>query len=102
MQAQTPKTLDELADLVQQAIYEIDELRMCMEDADAEEDGDRYQQFLDPLDAMLRRLYADMIEGNYQSGDADLPYMDILRKWGREIPFRNLLEVINRAHRSGV
>ena len=43
-----------------------------------------------------------MIAGEYACGDADLPYMDILRKWGREIPFRNLLEVINRAHRGGV
>ena len=34
--------------------------------------------------------------------DADLPFMDIVRRFGRAIPFRTLLEAINRIHRKGV
>ena len=95
-----PADMDEYIDLVHQAIYEIDELNACIED-DTEE-MEHYLAFIAPLDNQLRELYSDMTGGKYQlSPDTDLPFMAIVRKFGAQIPFKQLLEVINTTHRRG-
>ena len=94
-----PADMDEYIDLVHQAIYEIDELNACIED-DAEE-MEHYLAFIQPLDVQLRELYNDMTSGKYLPGGADLPFMTIVRKFGAQIPFKQLLEVINATHRRG-
>jgi hypothetical protein len=97
----SPKTMDEYIDLVHQAVYEIDELRSCIED-DEEEMG-VFEPFVEQLDNQLRALYDEMISGKYQfPGDADLPFMGIVQRYGPAIPFRKLLEVINSTHRKGL
>ena len=96
-----PKTLDEYIDLVHQAVYEVDELQSCMED-DMEE-MEAYLPFIQQLDQMLRALFDSMTSGKYSFPNAeDLPYMDIVRKFGPQIPFKQLLVVINTAHRNGL
>jgi len=96
-----PETLDEYIDLVHQAVYEVDELRACTEE-DTEE-MERYLPFIDPLDAQLRQLFADMTSGKYAfPADTDLPFMAIVQRWGRDIPFRTLLQTINAVHREGL
>lgn len=95
-----PKTMDEYIDLVHQAIYDIDDLRACSED---DMDEMESQPFLEPLDTQLRKLYEDMIGGSYVfPADTDLPFMAIVDKWGRLIPFRALLVAINKVHRNGL
>ncbi|MDA8382663.1 MAG: hypothetical protein M0037_06300 [Betaproteobacteria bacterium] len=98
MQAIT--SFDEYQDLVHQAVYEVDELRACIED-DLEE-MERYMPFIDQMDAQLRALYADMVEGRYLFADADLPFMTLVKSHGQHIPFRRLLETINTVHRKGL
>ena len=56
-----PKTMDELIDLVHQAVYEVDELRACVEDEP--EEMERYLPFIDQLDVQLRKLFDDMTRG---------------------------------------
>lgn len=99
-----PKTWDEYLDLVHQAVYEVDELKACTDDdAWDMEDGEVYAQFIDPLDAQLRNLFDDMTSGRYEfQHDTDLPFMVLVQRFGRAIPFRTLLETINRTHRKGV
>ena len=98
-----PKTWDEYLDLVHQAVYEIDELRTCIDGDAGEEDTELYAQFIEPLDFHLRKLFDDMTSGRYQfSRDTDLPYMVVVQRFGRAIPFRQLLETINRTHRKGL
>jgi len=96
-----PKTLDEYIDLVHQAVYEVDELQSCIED-DMEEMEDCLP-FIRPLDRELRALFESMTSGKYHfPGNEDLPFMAIVRKFGQQIPFRQLLEVINTTHRNGL
>lgn len=104
MKMNDPKTWDEYLDLVHQAVYEVDELKACTDDdAWDMEDGEVYAQFIDPLDAQLRQLFDDMTSGRYEfQHDTDLPFMVLVQRYGRAIPFRNLLEAINRTHRKGV
>jgi len=96
-----PKTLDEYIDLVHQAVYEVDELRACIED-DMEE-MEECLPFIDPLDAQLRALFESMTRGTYKFPEEDdLPFMPIVKRFGSQIPFKQLLEVINTTHRNGL
>lgn len=103
MQMRGPKTWDEYLDLVHQAVYEVDELRACMMEEDDMDDTDLYNQYVGPLEVHLRALYEAMTSGRYQFPAAeDLPFMPLVRQYGRFIPFRGLLELINRTHREGL
>jgi hypothetical protein len=97
-----PKTVDEYIDLVHQAVYEVDELRAVVE-----EDEDRKGMILPWVDAMdreLRGMYETMVNGTYQfdPNGPDLPIMEIIKKFGQNIPFKPLLNVINHTHRFGL
>jgi hypothetical protein len=97
-----PKTVDEYIDLVHQAVYEVDEMRSyCEED---EEQKNVIAPFIDQLDAQLRKMYDDMISGQYlfDPNGPDLPFMAILARYRESIPFGSLLSVINTTHRLGL
>lgn len=103
MQIRGPKTWDEYLDLVHQAVYEVDELKACMVEEDELEDADLHNQYLGPLDVELRKLFDAMTSGNYQYPTGqNLAFMPLVQTYGRFIPFRGLLEVINKTHRDGL
>jgi len=95
------KDLNHLIDLVHEAVYEIDELRACLEHDD--EEAATYRPYLDPLDSMLRALHESMVSGKYGGAGQgeDLAYMPLFKKHERNIPFRELLRAINATHREG-
>ena len=96
-----PKTVDEYVDLVHQAVYEIDEFRTSL-DYDPE-NAEVFGPFIDQLDTMVRQIYDDMISGRYQWGmGEELPYMPLVVKYGRFIPFQHLLMTLNETHRDGL
>ena len=95
------RDLNQLIDLVHEAVYEVDELRACLEHDDDE--ASTYTPYLDSLDKMLRDLHESMVSGQYagtgQGGD--LAFMPLFKKHERDIPFRELLRTINATHREG-
>jgi hypothetical protein len=93
--------LTELIDLVREAIYEVDELRACLEHDD--EEASIYTPYLDPLDSMLRELHESMTSGTYGGAGTgeDLAFLPLFRQHERNIPFRELLRTINATHREG-
>lgn len=95
------KNLDQLIDLVHEAVYEVDELRACLEHDDDE--ASTYTPYLDTLDKMLRELHESMASGKYGGvgQGEDLAYMSLFKKHERDIPFRELLRTINATHREG-
>lgn len=95
------KDMNALIDLVHEAVYEVDELRACLEHDDDE--AATYTPYLDQLDAMLRSLHESMISGRYSGlgQGADLEFMPLFKKHERDIPFRELLRTINATHREG-
>lgn len=96
-----PKTVDEYVDLVHQAVYEIDEFRTSLDYEP--ENAEMYGAFLDHLDSHVRKVYDDMITGKYEWGyGQDLPYMPLIVKYGRFIPFQRLLLLINETHKEGL
>ena len=94
------RSADEYIDWVKQAVFEVDDLRDCLEFEI--EDLNRFPAYLDPLDKSIKDLFDAMKRGNYQFGREDLPFMDIVHVYGDQIPFASLLKQINETHRKGV
>lgn len=96
-----PGTAEAYVQLVDQALFEIEELRMS-----AEYDMDSLGEamvFLDPLEAGVRDMRASMADGSYRFEDRDLPFMKYV-EWHSiaVLPFRHLLCMINATHRMGL
>ena len=95
------KTADEYVDLVKQALFEIEELRVAAE-YDMEDMGTSLK-FVGDLEDGMRTLYKSMQDGSYKFANRDLPFMEIVDLYDdRKLPFRYLLRVINETHRMGL
>ncbi len=96
-----PQTAAEYVDLVDQAIFELEELRMAAE-YDMESLG-KAMDYVDDLEKQMRALRASMADGSYKFGREDLPFMDIVRKYDDDVlPFRFLFQMINDTHKLGL
>lgn len=96
-----PKTAEEYVELINQALFEIDDLRAAAE-YDAESMGG-VMEFLEHLERDVRSLKQAMLEGHYQFNNTDLPFMRVVEAQDeRVLPFKYLLRVINATHRMGL
>jgi hypothetical protein len=100
MSLRRAKTVDEYVDWVRQAVFEVDDLRACLEFE--LEDLKRFPAFLDPLEEGIKVFYQSMQDGTYAFGRDDLPFMDLAAQFAEDIPFHTLLKQINETHRRGL
>ena len=100
MSLRRAKTVDEYVDWVRQAVFEVDDLRACLEFE--LEDLKQFPAFLDPLDEGIKDLHQSMLDGRYAFGREDLPFMDLAAQFSEDIPFHTLLKQINETHRRGL
>ncbi|MBU0501001.1 MAG: general secretion pathway protein GspF [Gammaproteobacteria bacterium] len=94
------RSAEEFAEMVKQAVFEVDDLRDCFEFE--VEDLHKFPNFLEPLEQGIKRIYRDMCDGNYRFGREDLPFMELAMENSRDIPFLFLLKRINETHRRGI
>ena len=96
-----PKTAEEYVDLVDQALFEIEDLRMA-----AEYDMDSMgaaMDFLTDLERDVRKLRDSMADGSYMFGKENLPFYKLAEQQEERIlPFRQLLLKINETHINGL
>lgn len=96
-----PKTPEQYVDLVDQALFEIEDLRLS-----AEYDMDSMgaaTEFLDDLERDVRRLRDSMADGSYRFGKEDLPFVRVVAAAEeRVLPFKQLLLKINETHINGL
>jgi hypothetical protein len=96
-----PKTPEEYVDLVDQALFEIEDLRLA-----AEYDTDSMgaaTEFLEELEGDVRRLRESMADGSYQFGKENLPFVKVVEAQDERIlPFKMLLLKINETHINGL
>lgn len=101
----TPKTRDEFLDLVDQLIFEMEEMLMCAQDEGDPEDYE-FSALLpvyEQLTADLKRLHAEVMQGKHVFGaDQDLPFMPLVSKWKERMPFHHLFATLNTVHRQGL
>jgi hypothetical protein len=100
MSLRRARSADEYVDWVKQAVFEVQDLRECLEFE--QEDLVRFPAFLEPLQVGIDALYRSMREGTYSFGRHDLPFMDLVARFADEIPFHTLLKQINETHRRGL
>lgn len=95
------RSTEEYVDLVQQAIFEVEELFMAAE-FDMESMGTT-ASFVVGLEKMLKDMYAAMKDGSYYFENKDLPFMPFVEKYDeRSLPFKFMLRRINETHRYGL
>jgi hypothetical protein len=100
----TPETPEAYYDLVQQALFEMAELRESLE-YDELDANVMHTAFgvLDNIEKPLQDMAAAMRAGTYEFADADLPFIAPMRRQAdRAIPFKHLLNMINSTHRLGL
>lgn len=101
MDIKKPRTAEQYVDLIDQAIFEVEELKLAMEyDMEGMTGAD---SFLTELEEEVRGLKQQMLDGTYQWANGDLPFMDIVNHASdRSLPFKHLLRVINFTHTTGL
>lgn len=98
-----PKSVDDYVELINQALFEVDELVLCAED---EGDGDTEFTAMMPdlrvIEAGLKALHAEILGGGYVIGRGeDLPFMPVVQKVRKRLPIVVLIDAINSAHKKG-
>ena len=96
-----PKTAEAYVDLVDQALFEIEDLRLA-----AEYDMDSLgaaTEFLAELEQDVRKLRDSMADGSYRFGKENLPFLKVVAHQDeRVLPFKQLLLKINETHINGL
>jgi hypothetical protein len=99
-----PRTLDEYLSLVDEVLFELDELFAC-----AEEEGDAENEFKALMPAYqqiareLKTLRTAIAEGRTQLGQGEeLAFMPLVKKWKTLIPFAAELELLNLHYKRGL
>jgi hypothetical protein len=100
MSLRRARSAEEYINWVEQALFEVGDLRDCFE-YEMEEMAS-FPGFLEPLEQSIKDLHQRMKEGRYQFGREDLMFMDIVHNYGEDIPFADLLKQINETHRKGI
>ncbi len=99
--ARRPASFEQYLDLVDQALFEIDELQRSAE-YDEESMGETLF-FVADLGESVRALRNSMEDGGYEHADEDLPFMSLVESQELEVlPFKYLLRIINTTHRNGL
>jgi len=99
-----PKTADDFLDLVDQAIYETDDVLMCAADEGDPEDSDftGILPVFEQLSRDLKTLHDEVRQGKHVFGQGDLAFMPLVQKWKQRIPYHDLLLALNDIHRQGL
>ena len=96
-----PTTAEEYVDLVDQLLFELEELRIAAE-YDMESLG-AAMGFVDDLERDIKELRASMADGSYRFGKHDLGFMKLVEAQSDEmLPFKQLFRVINKTHKEGL
>ncbi len=98
-----PKTTKDYLELLDQAIFEVEDLIRCAEEEDASiaEFASQLPVYHELAQA-LQTLRAEVVAGTHKFGaKQDLPFMPLVRQWRSRIPFHVLLGALNTAHKEG-
>lgn len=96
-----PKNLEEYLALIDQALFEVSDVRAALEfDFEGMESS---LDFIDDVERELVVLKTNLTNGTHVYATGDLAYMQkIKRATHKTLPFKALLEDINRTHRHGM
>jgi len=100
-----PVNIDEYLDLLDQAIYEADEIIACADDEDSIDAMDLTQllPIYEALAKELRKLHQAIKNGEHEfASGKNLSYMPLVDAWKPRIPFADILGILNDTHMRGL
>src|SRR4030066_619354 len=97
------RNVDDYVELINQALFEIEDLILCAEDeGEADAEFSAVMPDLRAIEAGLKALHAEILGGNYVIGRGeDLPCMPGVQKVGKRLPMAVLIDAVNSAHKKG-
>ncbi len=96
-----PKTRQEYIELVEQALFEVDDLRAAAEWDDDEENA--LLSLASTLASHLIHLREQLVNHTDRSGNGEeLPLLAVARHHAQQIPFKGLLDTISQTYRLGL
>jgi len=95
---------EEYLDLVDQVLFEVDEMIVCADDEDEVDPWfTEIRSKLEEVAQALRTLHTEVKSGTHAFGDGqDLPFMPLVRELKDRLPINPLFEALNRFHKSGI
>ncbi len=96
-----PANPDEFLDLLDQAIFETRDMLSAIEVEGEEFDLGPYVGVFEALEQVLVALFEEIQGGRHTFGEGSLGFTDILERYRRQIPFADLLDVLNAVQRRG-
>lgn len=97
-----PKNTDDFLDLIDQAIFEVEDLVTSAGDEGEEEAFGRYLPVYEQLLSELRALHEAVQGGRHRFADgSDLKAFTLAAKWKAHLPAYALIEKINGVHLRG-
>lgn len=100
---QWPKNRDEFLDLVDQAMFEVDDLCASAEDEGDEDALSPYVPVYRQIEGRLQALRREVLEQRHSFADgSDLEVFTFALKWKAQLPMFGLLDTLNMTHRRGV
>ena len=94
------KTVDQYVDWIQQAVFEIGDLKDCL--LYEVETLTSFPAFIEPIETGINKVFQDMKDGTYHFGREDFTFMETALAHAEEIPFLTLIKQINETHRKGL
>ena len=98
---QNVTNLSEYISVIKETIYELEDLRASVE-YDEEFMGDALS-FVSELEVGVKSLLNQIESGNYQFGEGELPFMEIVNNASDHLlPFKRLFRQIEQIHKQGL
>ena len=95
------KSMQEYADIIKEALFEIDDLRASVEYDEDFMSG--ATSFLGDLERGVRALLKSVEDGSYEFGKGELPFIGIVRSARDDLlPFKHLFMRIEMTHKQGL
>jgi len=96
-----PATMEEYLYLVDETTFEIGDLIASEAENEAGNVAEQ-ERVAHQLEQQLKALQETITGGGYQFEDSDLPFMVTVNEFRNDIPFADMLDMINRTHREGL
>jgi hypothetical protein len=97
------RNVDDYMGLINQALFEIEDLILCAEDeGESEAEFSAVMPDLRAIEAGLKALHAEILGGNYVIGRGDdLPFMPVVQKVRKRLPIAVLMGAVNSVQKKG-
>lgn len=97
----TPTNPDEFLDLLDQALFETRDMLSVIESEGEDSELGGYLGLFETLEGMLVALHAEVCARRHEFGGSELAYTELARRFRGQIPFADILDMLNQVQKDG-